>query len=60
VAAWLDLAALRTAVMDAAGSAPVGMFSANASQWLDPLDYAVSVEQVSGTSATGRAIIAVK
>jgi hypothetical protein len=60
VAAWLDLAALRTAVMDAAGSSPVSMFSANVSQWLDPLDYAVSVEQVSGTTATGRAIIAVK
>lgn len=60
VAAWLDLAALRTAVTNAIGDSPLGVFSVNVPQWLDPLDYAVTVETISGTTATSRAIITVK
>jgi hypothetical protein len=57
---WLDLAAVRDAIVAAAPADGLAEYHSKAEMWVKPFDYAISVSHASGGSLTNRMVIAVK
>jgi hypothetical protein len=57
---WLDLAALRNAVVSALPADAAAQYHTQAETWVKPFDYMIAVSQASGSTLTNRSVIAVK
>jgi hypothetical protein len=57
---WLDLAAVREAIVAAVPPDALAEYHSKAEMWVKPFDYAISVSHASGSSLTNRMVIAVK